>query len=39
MGQNERAKAQIASGFFDPDQNFWRVRQADRFALVIDGED
>ena len=39
MGQNGRDEAQTAAGFFDPDQNCWRVRQADRLALVVDGED
>jgi phosphatidylserine/phosphatidylglycerophosphate/cardiolipin synthase-like enzyme len=39
MGQNGRENAQFAAGFFDPDQNCWRVRQADRLALVVDGED
>ncbi|MFT7106268.1 MAG: phospholipase D1/2 [Yoonia sp.] len=39
MDQNRRDEAQVAAGFFDPDQNCWRVRQAERLALVIDGED
>ncbi len=39
MGQNGRENAQFAAGFFNPDQNCWRVRQADRLALVVDGED
>jgi len=39
MAQNRREEAQAAAGFFDPDRNCWRVRQADRFALVVDGED
>ncbi|WP_392337162.1 phospholipase D-like domain-containing protein [Loktanella salsilacus] len=39
MGQNGREDAQTSAGFFDPYQNCWRVRQADRLALVVDGED
>ena len=39
MDQNRREEAQTAADFFDPDRNCWRVRQADRLALVVDGED
>ena len=27
------------NAFFDPERNCWRVRQAERLALVVDGED
>ena len=29
---------ETSTTFFDPERNCWRVRQADRLALVVDGE-
>jgi phosphatidylserine/phosphatidylglycerophosphate/cardiolipin synthase-like enzyme len=39
MGQNGHEDETSAAGFFDPDRNCWRVRRAERLALVVDGED
>ena len=39
MGQNRHEDETAAASFFVPDQNCWRVRQAERLALVVDGED
>lgn len=39
MGQNRHEGETVTAGFFNPDRNCWRVRQAERLALVVDGED
>jgi phosphatidylserine/phosphatidylglycerophosphate/cardiolipin synthase-like enzyme len=38
MGQNRCNEEVPASAFFDPDRNCWRVRQAERLTLVVDGQ-
>ncbi|TGD60616.1 phospholipase [Tabrizicola sp. WMC-M-20] len=38
MSQNRCIEEEVATGFFNPDRNCWRVRQAERLALVVDGE-
>ena len=38
MGQNRCNDEVAASAFFDPDRNCWRVRQAERLTLVVDGQ-
>lgn len=38
MGRSRHEKAALAADFFDTDRNCWRVRQAERLALIVDGE-
>ena len=38
MGQSRCDDEAAATAFFNPDRNCWRVRQADRLTLIVDGE-
>lgn len=38
MGKNRCGDEVAATAFFETDRNCWRLRQADRLTLVIDGE-
>lgn len=39
MDQDESKDDTTQTTFFDPDRNCWRVRQAERLALIVDGAD
>lgn len=37
-GQNRCDDEEAETAFFNPDRNCWRVRQAERLTLIVDGE-